>query len=484
MNHFSCEGWNKGLNNTYIDNESRDYPCKINIPNNNTCFINEVGPYLDFSKLYRPTCGDPKLIISQIKYFQESIEKEKVLYYNLSDKKLFGYQLTNNNNYNYNICGTLVQKGKKVLDEELNKNIILMDLYLYNKSKYYPNETYPEVIVNISKDKANIIIKVQKNETLIKERKSIQDKSRNKKMFANILLFFIDTVSRAHFFRKFPKTIKFLNKFTEYERNYTKKNITIFEFLKYHSVNTYTNPNLKAAYFGAKFDGNGTHIANHFKNNGYIVGRSSTLCEKINIYTNDNINLNHVIWDHESISIPCIKGIYMSKLTNKLRSLIRRCLFGKEIFDYSLEYLESFWTTYKTENKMFIFDSGDEHEPTGQLIGYLDESLYNFFYRFYTKGWFKDTAIFLFSDHGQHLSGPFISFGSTDIKYEITLPFLFLILPNKDYLYEDNLYEIIKENQQIYITPFDLYDTLIQIAYDNITIYKNFSVPLGDSLFT
>ena len=42
-------------------------------------------------------------------------------------------------------------------------------------------------------------------------------------MFKNVLLIFFDTISRAHFFRKFPKTIRFLAKFTKYEKNYKKK---------------------------------------------------------------------------------------------------------------------------------------------------------------------------------------------------------------------------------------------------------------------
>ena len=195
--------------------------------------------------------------------------------------------------------------------------------------------------------------------------------------------------------------------------------------------------------------------------------------------------MNYVIWDHESISIPCIKGAYNFRISHKLSSLVRRCLFGKDLFKHSLDYLESFWVTYLKYNKMFLFDSGDGHEPTGQSIGYLDDIFFNFLIKFNSNKWFKDTAIILFSDHGEHLLSPFMSFNSYDIKYEITLPFLFLLLPNKDYLYENNFYELIKENQQIFITPFDIYNTLIHIAYGkDYTIYHKFLIPLGNSLLT
>ena len=483
-NHFFCNNWEKGLNNTYIDNYSKDYPCKINIPKNNTCIMAEVGHYFDFSALYRPTCNEEKLILSQIKYFSKSLNKFNISYFNFSKKNFFGYPLTNNDNYNYNICGTLVFPGLKNLQNELHNNIILMDLYLKNKTFYYKNESDPEILVILEKKKNNTLkIKVRKNRTLIAERKKISDKLKRERMFKNVLVIFFDTISRAHFFRKFPKTIHFLEQFTKYEKNYKKKKMTIFQFLKYHSVNTFTNPNLKAAYFGATFDGNGTHFANYFKDNGYIIGRASTLCEKINIHSSSP--LNYVIWDHESISIPCIIGAYNNRMTKKLSSIIRRCLFGKDIFKHSLKYLESFWTAYLKNNKLFLFDSGDGHEPTGQTVGYLDEIFYNFLFKFHRKKWFNDTAIFVLSDHGQHLIVPLKLFHPYDIQYELTLPFLFIFLPNKQYLYKNNLYEIIKENQQVFITPFDIYDTLIHIAYGKKNITNlNLSAPLGNSLFT
>ena len=84
-NHFFCGEWDKGLNNTFIDNDSKDYPCKINIPKNNTCFIPEIGHLLDFTSIFRPTCNDIDYIKSQIRYFRRSLDRlrENILYCNL-----------------------------------------------------------------------------------------------------------------------------------------------------------------------------------------------------------------------------------------------------------------------------------------------------------------------------------------------------------------------------------------------------------------
>lgn len=104
-----------------------------------------------------------------------------------------------------------------------------MDLYNKNKSKYYPDEPHPEVEVIFEGEKGKIIINIKRNETLIKERNNI---NKNNQLYKNVLIIFLDTVSRAHFIRKMPKTIKFLNKFSKYETNPLKKKYDIFSIFK------------------------------------------------------------------------------------------------------------------------------------------------------------------------------------------------------------------------------------------------------------
>ena len=135
------------------------------------------------------------------------------------------------------------------------------------------------------------------------------------------------------------------------------------------------------------------------------------------------------------------------------------------------------------ENKLFLFQTLDGHEPTGQLLGYFDSILFEFLNEFYSKGYFKDTAIIIFSDHGQHLNGPFYLLDSEDFNIERALPTLFLILPNNNILYKNDKYEQIKSNQQTFITPFDIYNTLVHIAYgDNYDNLKEKYCSYGKSL--
>ena len=361
-----------------------------------------------------------------------------------------------------------------------------MDLYKKNKKKYYPNEEPPEIEVILTKNGGKILFKIRKNKTLIKERAKIINKNKDKLMYKNVLVMFLDTLSRVHFHRKFAKTIKFLEQFSKYERNPLKKNMTIFQYFKYHSINSFTDPNLKAAYYGATVRGKGIHFANFFKNNGYIIGRVNTICEKESVFNKKKpSSYKPAIWDHEGISLACIKAFYQRFLITRLSCLIKKCLFGKDINQHALKYLEIFWKIYLNQNKLFLYQTLDGHEPTGELIGYFDKTLYNFLYKFYNKGYFKDTAILLFSDHGQHLSGPLYLFDSQDFFIERTLPVLLLIIPNEAKLYENNLFDKIQSNQQNFITPFDIYDTLIHLAFGkNKKGYKKYHVSYGGSLLT
>lgn len=68
--------------------------------------------------------------------------------------------------------------------------------------------------------------------------------------------------------------------------------------------------------------------------------------------------------------------------------------------------------------------------------------------------------------------------------YERTLALLFLIIPNDEKLYKNNLYEKMKSNQQPFVTPFDIYNTLIHLANGDLNKkYMKNSVSYGNSLF-
>ena len=59
-----------------------------------------------------------------------------------------------------------------------------------------------------------------------------------------------------------------------------------------------------------------------------------------------------------------------------------------------------------------------------------------------------------------------------------------MILPNDERLYKNNLYDKIKLNQQTLITGFDIYNTLIHLAFgENKQKVDKYKVKYGESLF-
>ena len=117
----------------------------------------------------------------------------------------------------------------------------------------------------------------------------------------------------------------------------------------------------------------------------------------------------------------------------------------------------------------------DGHEPTGQVVKYLDEDLYNFLEDLYKSKKLEDTALFILSDHGNSYFNYvyYYIFKSDDSIIERTYATLFIILPNdknvKNKLNKD-YYNNINQNQQILMSPYDIHNTLIHIAIGNNTI--------------
>ena len=163
---LSCTNWEKGFNNSFIDNYSKDYPCLISIPKPHSCFLPGIGPFIDFSKRIRPTCQEVNLLKSERKNLLNDLKKIK--YFDESKNNLFGYPITNNDNKNPDDFGTICMSLKENFFDYINNNVILIDLSNEKKlkEKYYNNKAKPEILIKLNNDSGKIIIKINKNETL------------------------------------------------------------------------------------------------------------------------------------------------------------------------------------------------------------------------------------------------------------------------------------------------------------------------------
>ena len=109
---------------------------------------------------------------------------------------------------------------------------------LFDVDNNFKNFSEPEIIVDFSKDfQGELSIDLKYNDSLSKERKNLESKTNP--YSNNILILFVDSVSRASSLRQLNKTLKFFEKFISYEggfnENYPEDTFHSFQFFKYHS---------------------------------------------------------------------------------------------------------------------------------------------------------------------------------------------------------------------------------------------------------
>ncbi len=188
---FSCNDWHIGINNTRINNDRNKYKCYIKIPK--VCYIKTFNGTFDISKYIRPTCVNDLIRQDEFTTFKNALGKTY-----LKDCKRYGYPITTNDVYK-------PQKFNSLNDfiDFVNNHSIPMTLF---KTEKYKNVPEPEVEIEFNENnRGTIYIKVNRNETLVKERKKIAEKV--KSLYNNVLILYLDTVSRMHFYRKLKKVI-------------------------------------------------------------------------------------------------------------------------------------------------------------------------------------------------------------------------------------------------------------------------------------
>ena len=474
----SCRNWDKGLNSTTLDN-SNEYRCQIKYPKK--CLIYSLNDYFDMSYYLHKKCTPNSNQENEQKLFLKYLKLEKNI---LSKSNLthFGIPLTVNNpnfgkNNFYNIY------------DFVYKNTILMELYNTNNSEYYSNEPKPEVEIFYDKKKKirKGIININKNETLSKIRNEITNNITNENisLFNNVMLIYIDSVSRQHFLRKMKKTSAFIEKFMKYNNNL---GFNSYQFMKYQSFAHFTAPNIIPMFYSSKDNyRHRSHLVKFFKQNGFVTGNTGNLCEKDSCELTEDLyyynKLSYDGFDHENIGMFCDPN-YSSEdspypIFSGPYSILRKCLYGQDTFKYMLEYGKKFWDTYPENKKFLRMMFQDGHEPTGQVVKYLDEYLYNFLEELYENKKLENTALFILSDHGNSYFNYIYYYilKSDDSMIEGNYATLFIMLPNNNTKNKINeeYYNNVYNNQQILISPYDIHNTLIHIALGEKTI-NNYEV--------
>ena len=466
INHdYSCSKWDINLNGTSVnqinDDNKNDISCYINKPQGK-CYIDKLINFFDLTKDQNINCNNRNESEKYI-FINSILDKDK-----FKNTKIFGFPYTNKNPMFF-LKNQISDFDFRIL---VMKNIIDVE-------KLKPNETYPETVIDFSKNKfGELKINLIKNETLEKERLNIEKNKNNNYIFKNIFMIYSDATSRAHFQRAFPKLSKFIQRFLPYKQDNIMRS---FQFNKYHSFYHQTHYNIVPMFYGDSFFSHkGIHSVKFFKENGFITGHVVDMCskEQYNIVhkkkSKDEFDKReYEEWDHENVAYLC-EGNFGIQVNNNFYgkttvqgsfSSMEKCLFGKTISEHMINYATQFWQKYPNNRKYFRIAFNYGHEKTGAVIKYLDEPLYNMLNGLYKKGLLKDTAVFIVSDHGNQNNGIYDIIKSAEWELEKRYPFFILILCNNNLFKKSKYVENLLKNQDIMVTPYDIHDTMIHVIY-------------------
>jgi hypothetical protein len=323
----------KALNDTYIENDYKKFGCQIKFPK--ICPYKIGAYFLDLSKIYNIKCG------KELAGKEETLKFSDSPYINKNTTR-FGYPLTNKDP----MCLNKPSKNSNI-DLYVRKNLLDMD----NKKLFNNGKNIPEIIADFSKNKyGELIINVNYNDTLSKERKKLAKKS--KPYIENILILYFDSLSRSNGLRQLKKTFRFIEKFMPYKgysnKLYPNEKYHSFQFLKFHSFRFHTRGNYPKMFYGSKKGSNIIRITKYLKINGYVTGFSNDFCQLDSCYLPHNMSQEEIS-DHEYIICDANK--------KDINSMIKRCLYDKINIGHQLEYGIQFWRKYKNNRKfLFIFN--------------------------------------------------------------------------------------------------------------------------------
>jgi hypothetical protein len=455
-----CDRWTWGLKDKVIS----DYgSCKIKEPQ--SCWVELLDGLMDVSWLLQEDCQNFR--------YGERAELLKYIPKRYHDSYKLAYPITTNFTYIpesyhmpffWNLMSTFID-----LEEPRNNNMT---------NNYYKQK--PEVVLEFDRKTklGTVHIDVNRDEELVKQREALRSKNPTK--VENILYIYIDSISRQHFLRKMKKTKAFIEKYMGADNNEPLKS---YQFMKYHTFIYFTQPNINPMFYGeSMYHNNGTHIIKHFKEKGFITGHSVNICSR-ELYDIEDGYIKNLTWeafDHENVALFCDPNFFNPEnpFTPYMGpySVRKRCLYGKDTFEYVLDYGEKFWKTYEKERKFLRVAFEDAHEGTGEVARYLDDRLITFLETFERNGWLNDTAIIFTSDHGNNMIGFYNIFNCEDFFLEKTLGTFFLLLPNQDKFNNTNLLH----NEEVMVTPYDVYNTMMDLV--NIDRGSKYISRLGESV--
>jgi hypothetical protein len=275
----------------------------------------------------------------------------------------------------------------------------------------------------------------------------------------NVLTIMMDTVSRAQMYRKMGELTEFLETLNRTE------SVEVFQFFRLVTNGFSTEQNTKAMYTGSQLrrERSGRPYWDILRGQGYVAAYINGFCEDwmSTFLKKEFEGMNHKVflpWCHpEYHPYDRTFGNFAGPF-----SILRRCIRGKKVHSYILDYVRQLWKNYGPWGKVVHIPLQEGHEGTGEVILTLDADLTAFLKELHASGELEKTVLTLTSDHGSHM-GPY--FMATDMgEFEQKLPLLIQVYPkwfiDKYPGFRDNL----RGNEQNLVSHYDTHWTFRHLA--------------------
>ena len=180
---------------------------------------------------------------------------------------------------------------------------------------------------------------------------------------------------------------------------------------------------------------------------GYITCNVQDICHKELMAIENMENYTYIEFDHEYSAPNCDPNVYHYGfgLFGGENGVLRKCLYGKDSFEHSLEYAKQFWISYKQNKRFLRIVNTYAHEYSGEKAKYSDDALYKFLQDLFFNNLLENTTVFFAGDHGFALMGLYELLKPNDWKIEKYLPILFVIVcDKKNKTYSEQYSEMLK----------------------------------------
>ncbi|KAJ2952639.1 hypothetical protein O0L34_g6970 [Tuta absoluta] len=268
----------------------------------------------------------------------------------------------------------------------------------------------------------------------------------------NVLLLGMDSMSLSRFSQLMERSVTFL-----YE-NY------VLGYRAYHKIGDNTLPNLMAVLTGQnistikeKCAGNMDNcrkmfIWNKFREDGYVTAYGEDYLRLPDTFHGDYEFAKQPT--HHYLSPLFVKG--ETELFNKSLVCAGKVPSAQHLLDYAFDFV----STYRSESFFGLFWMNSYSHNENSRPQDADNMLESFFNRLTYTGILDNTFVIFFSDHG-------VRFGKyrfiSQSYYDERMPFLFVWTPDIFKVKYSSLFKSLAYNRNALVTPYDLYNTLIDI---------------------